>query len=363
MRSKSLLTLLAPILFLLGSILTPVSAYAQAEQTLETTQITRSLIEISRAERQNDLNLLYDLMLPEARLLIPRAAFANWWPTESPAAPADVITLDGIDFADVTYDLTGTDFGNVADVSYRYTDIDGNEVDSTIQLAEIGGVWRWMPDITQDDLPAIQSQAGYTVNFSSAFSTPLYQDLDTFWAQVFADWGLDYRSPVDMVGVRVAGTQTGCGSIENVDEVFAHYCNIDETIYFNPEMRDLIIDRIGDAAWEMVIAHEWGHHVQNIAGGYVTKSPELFGGSYSIEYELQADCLSGVFIQDATTRGYFDSRSIREIDEMTNLGGDATGTSWDDVDAHGTADQRRESFHTGFDDGLRGCNFDGTLDS
>lgn len=348
--------MLLPIFFLLSLVASPALEASAALQANPNQQINRSLAEISRAEREGDYNLVYDLMLPEARLVIPRVAFTNWYPTVAPPSPADVLKLGDVTFADITYDLTGTDYSNVATVNYSYQDADGNPVDRTIRMAEVDGIWRWIPEITDADVPQILTHSDYTVNFESAFTTELYRDLDTYWAQIFSDWGEPYRSPKDMIGVRVEGTPTGCGPIDDLDAVFAHYCTRDEIIYFNPEMRDLIIDRVGEAAWEMVMAHEWAHHIQNISGMYVTKSPELFGGNYTIEHELQADCLAGTFMQDATARGFFEPRAMREMDAMLDFGGDAAGTTWDDITAHGSSEQRRASLLTGYEDGLRGCH-------
>ncbi len=357
-RLHRLLAILLPLLLITSTLVTPYAEAAEshAYQTNQSSEISRTLAEISRAERNEDWHLLYDLMLPEARMEISRTAFVNWWPTYGPAAPADVLKIENLEFADITYELTDTDFGNVAFATYSYHDVEGNRVERTAQLAEIGGVWRWMPQITPEDLPGIKDHSGFTVNFTSGYTTEVYQELDTFWAQIFSDWGIEYRSPVDMVGVRVEGTPTDCGPLENIEMIFAHYCTLDETIYFNPEMRDLVVENFGQPAWDMVMAHEWAHHIQNISGMYVTKSPELFGGHYSIEHELMADCLSATFMQGATVRGTYDMRSIREMDQMIELFGDASGTNWDDVTAHGTSEQRRAAFQTGFDDGLRGCN-------
>ena len=348
--------LLLPFLFVLSVAIAPSQHATAAYQARESIQINRSIAEMARAEREGDYNLVYDLMLPDARMLIPRAAFVNWWPTVAPAAPADVLRMGDLTFADITYDLTGTDYANVATVSYSYHDAQGNALDRTVRLAEVDGVWRWLPDITQADLPEILTFAGFSVDFTSAYTTPLYRDLDTFWAQIFSDWGQEYRSPKDMIGVRVAGTPSMCGTMNDLDKVFAHYCPPEETIYFNPEMRDLIIERIGAAAWEMVIAHEWAHHIQNISGIHVTKSPELFGGSYTIENELQADCVAGIFMQDSTARNVFEQSDRQVMEQMLELGKDAEGTTWDDPTAHGTADQRREALISGYDDGLRGCH-------
>lgn len=358
-RLHRIASLLLPLVLLVSTIIAPqqVAASSVVYQTNPSTEINRTLAEISRAERAENWHLMYDLMLPEARLLVSRTAFVNWWPTVGPAAPADVLRIQSLEFEDIDYELTDTEFGNVAFVTYSYHDVDGNDVERTVQLAEVGGVWRWMPEITQDDLAEIRPFDEFTVNYESPYSSELYRYLDTYWAQIFADWGMEYRSPVDMIGVRVEGTPSACGNIDKLSDVFAQYCPADETIFYNPDSRDYIIDRFGLAAWEMIMAHEWAHHIQNISGMYVTKQPELFGGHYSIEHELMADCLSATFMQDATARGEFDLRSIREMDLMIERFGDATGTSWDEIGAHGTGEQRLESFSSGFEDGLRGCNF------
>lgn len=358
-RLHRIASLLLPLMLLVSTIIAPQQqvAASAAYQPDPSSEINRTLAEISRAERSENWQLLYDLMLPEARVQVSRTAFVNWWPTVAPAAPADVLKIQSLEFDDIEYAFTGTDFGDVAFVTYSYHDIDGNDVERTMQLAEVGGVWRWMPDITQDDLDDIRSFDEFTVDFESPYSSELYRYLDTYWAQIFDDWGMEYRSPVDMVGVRVEGTPSACGTIEKLSDVFAQYCPADETIFYNPDQRDRIIDNFGLAAWEMIMAHEWAHHIQNISGMYVTKQPELFGGHYSIEHELMADCLSATFMQDATARGEFDLRSIREMDLMIGQFGDARGTSWFEIGAHGTGEQRLESFSTGFNDGLRGCNF------
>jgi predicted metalloprotease len=84
--------------------------------------------------------------------------------------------------------------------------------------------------------------------------------------------------------------------------------------------------------------------------------PELEGGQYTIEHELQADCLAGMFGQDAWARGLIRSRDLNEAIDITGIAGDAAGTSWDDPSAHGSAEQREESFWIGYDDGFRGCH-------
>lgn len=88
-----------PIFIVLGTLIAPVQDVSAAAQVQQEAQITRSLVVMGRAEREADYHLLYDLMLPEARMLIPRTAFVNWWPTVAPAPPADVISIQDISFS------------------------------------------------------------------------------------------------------------------------------------------------------------------------------------------------------------------------------------------------------------------------
>lgn len=353
-RTARLFILFSLMLITFSAFAGPSLAAERTYQVDARSQINRTLADLARAERAGDYHVLYDLLVPQARYEIPRQAFVNWWGTVAPAPPVDALKISSINFADETYALTDTDWGNVATSTYSYHDEAGESIERTVKLVEVDGLWRWMPDIGPDDVPEILTHAGYTVDYVSPYSTPTYVELDTFWAQVFADWGKEYRAPQDMIGVRQEGTQTGCGPLVNIEQIFAHYCTRDETIYFNPDMRDAVVDRIGQSAWDMVMAHEWGHHIQNISGMYVTKNPELHGGFYSIEHELQADCLSGIFMQDATVRGYYDSRARREIEQMISMA-DQSGTRWDDVTAHGSSEERHSRFFVGYDNGFRGC--------
>src|SRR5699024_7538828 len=141
--------------------------------------------------------------------------------------------------------------------------------------------------------------------------------MDMYWAQVFANAGLNYHPPTDMVGIRVDAQQTGCGLEDEIELMGVYYCTRDQTIYYDPGFRDDIVDQFGEYAWNHIMAHEWGHHIQSLLGLYTTRDPELHGGMYTIESELQADCLAGIFSQDARARGIIRNRDLNGAIEVT----------------------------------------------
>ncbi|MDP9469819.1 MAG: neutral zinc metallopeptidase [Chloroflexota bacterium] len=107
-----------------------------------------------------------------------------------------------------------------------------------------------------------------------------------------------------------------------------------------------------------VIAHEWAHHVQTGVGiERVQDTPEQWNELYSIELELMADCLSGAWTLDADTRGLLETDDVDEAINFTvQYLGDPPGTDEYDPQAHGTADQRVQSFLNGYENGFLGCN-------
>lgn len=348
--SSTLLALWLMILLLPG-----VSTVAAQQD--DTAQVERVVFDLVRAERNGEYNLLYDYMAPESRDMLPRQAFITWFRNEEFPVPVDVPEIESIEFEDGEYDATGTDYEDLARVSYTVP-LEGGEVESReMLLASDGVTWRWFFDMPEDDIEEIAEDAAFTVDYETQFQTEIFRQLDMFWAQVFADHGAPYRSPIDMVGVNVYPVKTSCGllSKEEVQGAAALYCGLDETIYFDVDFRTWFIDEFGEYGWYHVVAHEWGHHVQNVIGLFTSMDPELYGGAYTIEHELQADCLAAIFTQDVRARGMIRNRDIRDVETLAAWTGDSEDTPWDMSGAHGTPEQRVESFWLGYDDGLRGC--------
>ena len=187
-------------------------------------------------------------------------------------------------------------------------------------------------------------------------------DVQNFWDATFKTAGRNYTfaHTVFFSG----GTDTGCGQASAQTGPF--YCPVDSKVYFDLDFLVQLQDRFGatgDLASQYIVAHEYGHHIQKLLGisDQVHQAEQQDPGSanqMSVKLELQADCLAGVWANDANRRGQFDSNT--EISEAIN----AAGAVGDDkiqqqtqgrVDpesfTHGSAQQRMTWFKRGFDTG------------
>ena len=109
---------------------------------------------------------------------------------------------------------------------------------------------------------------------------------------VLSALGVQYRSPSDFVLFEQA-TGTGCGQASSATGPF--YCPPDETIYVDTSFFDELRSRFGASGGTLsqmyVVAHEWGHHIQQLAGILSSTDHSLTGpASDSVRTELQADC-------------------------------------------------------------------------
>ncbi len=330
-----------------------------AAQQDDEAAVERVVIDLVRAEQNGDYNLLYDYMAPESRDMLPRQAFVSWFKDQENPVPAAPPEIDSVEFDDGQYEVTGTDYRDLAFVTFTVP-LEGGDTESReMMLASDGVTWRWFLTMPKDDIETIANDnEDFTVDYESLFQTEMYRQLDMFWAQVFSDYGAPYRSPIDMVGINNYPLRMPCGgemTKEDLQGAAAAYCGLDETIYFDIDFRDWFIGEFGEYAWSHVIAHEWGHHIEKLLGQFTSLDPEIYGGVYSIEHELQADCFAAVFTQDVRARGEIRNRDVLAIEDLSVWIGDAEGSNWDRQGAHGTSDQRLEAFWLGFDDGLRGC--------
>ncbi len=163
---------------------------------------------------------------------------------------------------------------------------------------------------------------------------------------------LDRYKPAKMVVFEHAAS-TGCGRAPS--SVGPFYCPSDQTVYIDLSFYQELNRRVGapgDFAQAYVIGHELGHHVQNLYG-------RLDSGSNkeSIEVELQADCLAGVWARDAEKRGLLEAGDLAEaLDAAAAIGDDAiqqqtTGKIHRESWTHGSSAQREKAFRTGHEGG------------
>jgi uncharacterized protein len=156
-------------------------------------------------------------------------------------------------------------------------------------------------------------------------------------------------------------TSTGCGQASARTGPF--YCPADQLVYFDLDFLQQLQDEFGatgDLAAQYIVAHEYGHHVQNVTGisDRVRQLQQQYPGSaneFSVALELQADCFAGAWAASVAERGLFDRDG--EIDEALGaaeaVGDDrimeAAGQAVNpERFTHGSAQQRRAWFETGF---------------
>lgn len=191
------------------------------------------------------------------------------------------------------------------------------------------------------------------------------------WEQEFSRMGLVYEAPV--LVVYRGSTNTACGTGNAAMGPF--YCPADRKVYidlsFYNEL-DKTFKAPGDFAQAYVIAHEVGHHVQNLLGtsGKVhamRNSPDY--NQYSVRLELQADFLAGVWAYHS--QEYLENGDIEEAMQAANaIGDDAIqqkmqGRVVPHAFTHGTSEQRMRWFMRGFKSGntQEGDTFSGSYES
>ncbi|PSJ80234.1 KPN_02809 family neutral zinc metallopeptidase [Neisseria iguanae] len=193
-------------------------------------------------------------------------------------------------------------------------------------------------------------------------------DTEQTWHKIFAQHGQQYR-PAKMV-LYTGGTPTACGTGQAAMGPF--YCPGDQTVYldlsFYEDMRTKL-GASGDAAFAYVIAHEVGHHVQNLLGILPQIHQAQQGANQkqanalSVKLELQADCFAGIWARDSINQNLLDTSDVQEAMLAAESVGDdrlqkkSQGYVVHDSFTHGSSAERMAWLKRGIDSGdINQCN-------
>jgi predicted metalloprotease len=210
-----------------------------------------------------------------------------------------------------------------------------------------------------------QMSSGLTPEYVTSYLEAVIQDADRVWVDYFASiQGL--AEPFVSYRIVQSGQSftSECGMTITTDHPNAYYCPTDvDDVYtgtiwlpletftkmWNGDIFGQQSTRTGDFAAAAVVAHEFGHHIQDELETQLKLPPiKAADGSRIAENELIADCFSGVWAYSAYESGYLEGTDVEEAVAGLDAIGDAQPGG---ADPHGTPEQRSEAFMLGYNYG------------
>lgn len=227
-----------------------------------------------------------------------------------------------------------------------------------------------LPPAATQSLPEGSPPGGRTAapDARKEFVARVLGSTEDVWAQVFHQEGSRYEAP--RLTLFSGVVQSACGNASSASGPF--YCPGDRRVYLDTAFFGELERRFGapgDFAQGYVIAHEVGHHVQNLLGimqrfnDQQRNLDQRSRNALSVRMELQADCLAGVWGHYVRSRDLLDPGDLEEgLRAAAAVGDDqiqrrTQGHVVVESFTHGSAEQRVRWFRTGFDSGdVRSCN-------
>ena len=205
----------------------------------------------------------------------------------------------------------------------------------------------------QDLIVGSGSQQDMTMD---QFLTGVTQDVDAYWTRVFQDAG---RSEPRVSYAWIPSGEAISSPCGDQGSTAAAYCPADDTIYISEDFASGIYDgsldqalpgssqgygsTTGDFSVAFIVAHEYGHQIQDELGLY-----QKYGNTLpTMAFELQADCYAGTWTKNAADEGKLEAGDLQEgLDTAL-----AVGDFSDSEGHHGTPEQRADAFNTGYQGG------------
>jgi hypothetical protein len=228
-------------------------------------------------------------------------------------------------------------------------------------LSALQGVNTAPPAQVQVQQPAANDQ-------NTEFVRAILGDTEDIWQQIFQASGEQYQKPRLVLFNNAVNSACGYANAA----VGPFYCPGDQKVYLDLSFFQELSQRFGasgDFARAYVIAHEIGHHVQNLMGvsdqvsQQQRRVDEVSANALSVRLELQADCFAGVWGHHADRRNLLEQGDVEEaLRAATEIGDDrlqkrSQGYVVPESFTHGSSAQRVQWFQTGLEGGdIRQCN-------
>jgi predicted metalloprotease len=226
----------------------------------------------------------------------------------------------------------------------------------------LGGLGRLDDQTVGSGTTLSQCQTGEdAIQEQDCLMVAFVNSIQSYWTDEFARQGVGYQEATTTFFT--GQVSSGCGVASSAVGPF--YCPRDQRVYIDLGFFDQLRDRFGadsgDFTAAYVLAHEYGHHVQNLSGILNNQQGDPSGpDSAAVRTELQADCFAGIWANNATETGFFTALTQTDVaqalDAAAAVGDDriqeriegrVNPESW----THGSSEQRQRWFTTGYESG------------